>query len=556
MNHVPEPGDNVWPLVDDDDLPPDLPATDAPTNAEPTRQLPKPEPGGSLRGDLGVAEATQRIQWPPPEPPRAAPERIVAEPPPPPAPEPATPRRGRRVALIVIVALVLVAGAGAGTVFAVPGLRTKLGLGNGTPEVVIQPPPGPVRFEPVLKAPGTGAPKPTAQGIAAALGGQVSAPGLGTVTGAVLDATTGETLWEQGGSTPLVPASTGKLLTAAAALLTIPHTEQLSTRVVAGKEPGTAIIVGGGDSTLSSLKPGAESVYPGAAHLSELVDQLKDKGIKTIAVDVSRYTGNALVPSWEPGDVPGGYIAPITPVMLDGGRADATKETSPRSPTPAKAMAQELANRLGAKLAPEVTTTAPQGAAVLGEVRSAPMVELVATLLQHSDNVLAETVGHEVAKAAGEEASFAGASRATLKVLRENGFDVAGLSLADASGLSGQDKIPARLLASVLAVAAGPDGKDPRTAKLRPLLGGLPVAGGSGTLSDRYTNPGATIGRGWVRAKTGTLQAPPVNSLAGVVLDTDGRLLAFALMSNGSATNTARPALDTMAATLRKCGCG
>lgn len=516
--------------------------------------LPKPDAGGSLHGSLNGAEATQRIQWPQKEPPRAAPERIGPEPPAPP-PEPPTRRRGRRVALIVIAALVLVLGAGTGTVFAVPSLRTKLGLGNADSAVAIQPPPGPVRFQPVLKAPGSGAPRPTAQGIAAALGGQTSAPGLGTLTGAVLDANTGETLWEQGGSTALVPASTGKLLTAAAALLTLPHTQQLATKVVAGPEPGTAIIVGGGDPTLSSLKPGAESVYAGAAHLSELVDQLKDKGIKTLAVDVSRYTGDALQPSWEPGDVPGGYIAPITPVMLDGGRADATKETSARSPTPAKAMAQELANRLGAKLAPEVTTTAPQGAAVLGEVRSAPVVELVATLLQHSDNVLAETVGHEVAKAAGEEASFAGASRATVKVLRDNGFDVTGLHLADASGLSGEDKVPAKLLAAVLAVAAGPDGKDPRTAKLRPMLGGLPVAGGSGTLSDRYTNPGATIGRGWVRAKTGTLQSPLVNSLAGVVLDADGRLLVFALMSNGSITNTARPALDTMAATLRKCGC-
>jgi D-alanyl-D-alanine carboxypeptidase/D-alanyl-D-alanine-endopeptidase (penicillin-binding protein 4) len=192
---------------------------------------------------------------------------------------------------------------------------------------------------------------------------------------------------------------------------------------------------------------------------------------------------------------------------------------------------------------------------VLGEVRSAPLVELVANLLQRSDNVLAEVVGHEVAKAAGEEPSFAGASKATLKVLQQNGFDVTGLSMMDASGLSGQDKVPARLLASVLAVAAGPDGKDPRTAKLRPMLSGLPVAGGSGTLSDRYTNPGATVGRGWVRAKTGTLATPLVNSLAGVVLDAEGRLLVFALMTNGSVTATARPALDTMAATLRKCGC-
>jgi D-alanyl-D-alanine carboxypeptidase/D-alanyl-D-alanine-endopeptidase (penicillin-binding protein 4) len=454
----------------------------------------------------------------------------------------------------VVVALILAAGAGA--VFTVPGLKEKLGLAKSEPAVVVAPPPGPVSFAPALRAPGTGTPAPTQAGVAAALAGQVSAPALGTLTGAVLDPTTGATLWEQNAGTPLVPASTGKLLTAASALLSVSHTEQLSTKVVAGKDPGTVIIVGGGDPTLSSLKVGADSVYPGAAHLSELVDQVKAHGgAKTVYVDVSRFTGNAIEASWDAADVPAGHIAPIMPVMLDGGRADATKATSPRSGTPAKAMAEEFANRIGAKLAPEVTATAPQGAAVLGEVRSAPMVELVDTLLQRSDNVLAEAVAHEVARTAGEEVSFAGASRATLKVLQQNGFDITGLGMADASGLSGQDKVPAKLLAQILALAAGPDGKDPRTAKLRPLLGGLPVAGGSGTLADRYNTGGATVGRGWVRAKTGTLSVPPVNSLAGVVLDADGRLLVFALMTNGSTAATARPALDTIAATLRKCGC-
>jgi D-alanyl-D-alanine carboxypeptidase/D-alanyl-D-alanine-endopeptidase (penicillin-binding protein 4) len=168
--------------------------------------------------------------------------------------------------------------------------------------------------------------------------------------------------------------------------------------------------------------------------------------------------------------------------------------------------------------------------------------------------VLAETVAREVAKAVGEEASFAGISKSTLRVLQENNFDISGATLIDGSGLSTVDKVPARLLGQVLAVAAGPDGKDPRTAKLRPLLGGLPVAGGSGTLESRF--PGgspAAAGRGWVRAKTGTLSG--VNSLAGVVLDADGKLLVFALMTSGTDALPARAALDVVAAALRGCGC-
>jgi PBP4 family serine-type D-alanyl-D-alanine carboxypeptidase len=198
--------------------------------------------------------------------------------------------------------------------------------------------------------------------------------------------------------------------------------------------------------------------------------------------------------------------------------------------------------------------TAPAEAKVLGEVRSAPLAELIDNYLQISDNVLAEIVAREAAKANGEEASFAGVSRTTLKVLQENGFDITGAQLIDGSGLSTVDHVPAALLASVLAVAAGPDGKDPRTAKLRPLLGGLPVAGGSGTLESRFqAGSPAGSGRGWVRAKTGTLSG--VNSLAGYVLDTDGRLMVFALMTNGTDSNAARPALDAVASALRACGC-
>jgi D-alanyl-D-alanine carboxypeptidase/D-alanyl-D-alanine-endopeptidase (penicillin-binding protein 4) len=140
-------------------------------------------------------------------------------------------------------------------------------------------------------------------------------------------------------------------------------------------------------------------------------------------------------------------------------------------------------------------------------------------------------------------------------VLTQNGFDLTGASFVDASGLSTADKLPAKLLGNILAVAAKPDAGDPRTAKLRPLLTALPVAGGSGTLAPRFKDASAA-GKGWVRAKTGTLSN--VNSLAGAVVDTDGRLLVFAFMSNNPAQNDAAPvreALDVLATTLRGCGC-
>ncbi|OLR89746.1 D-alanyl-D-alanine carboxypeptidase/D-alanyl-D-alanine-endopeptidase [Actinokineospora bangkokensis] len=501
-----------------------------------------------------AAERTQYIAAVEPE--RAAPRRILpageakAEPEGEERGAPAKSRRGVLVAAVVVVVLALAAGA----VFLVPGLADKLGIGGGVPAADIAPAPPAVEFNPTLRGPSAQGAAPTPAGVQAALAGPIADPALGTLTGEVLDPATGQVLFSQDPKTPLVPASTTKLLTTAAALLALPHAEQLTTKVVQGDKPGTAIIVGGGDVTLNSLPAGKQSVYAGSAHLDDLVKQVKATGgVDTVLLDLDRYTGDPLAKGWLEADIAGGNITPMVPAMLDGGRSDPTKDVSPRSANPARSLAEEFAQRLGATVPAKATAQAPEGAKVLGEVRSAPVVELVDNALQRSDNVLAEALAREVARAKGKPVSFTGARDAVLQVLQENGFDTTGVVLADGSGLSTENRISADLLVEVLKVAAAPDGSDPRAAKLRPLLGGLPVAGGSGTLAGRYAGPQSAIGKGWVRAKTGTLSG--VNSLAGVVLDTDGRVLVFALMSNGSVSTSARPALDAVAAALRGCGC-
>lgn len=528
-----------------------------------TRPVAPPEP----KQRSYTEEATKRIQVP--EPPRAAPVRIEPTHPRPKA-EPRTepkpkaeartetpePRRSRKKLLLIGGAIVLVLAL-AGGALAIPGVRAKLGFTGTEPDLAIQPPPSPVAFTPTLKGPSAEAPTPTQEGVRNALAGPASAAALGTFNGVVIDPATGKHLWEQRATTPITPASTAKILTSAAALLKMDRGTQFATKVVAGKDPGSVVLVGGGDPTVSSLPAGKNSVYPGAAHLDDLVAQVKASGTKvtTVYFDTSRYTGDGLTQGWLPGDVQGGYIAPIVPLMMDGDRRNPAEVDTPRTNTPAKNIAAELAKRLGASLAGKPEAVAAPDAKVLGEIRSAPLAELIDNYLEISDNVLAETVARELAKSVGEEPSFAGVSRTTLKVLQENNFDITGVKLIDGSGLSTVDVVTPTLLASILAVAAAPDGgKDPRTAKLRPLLGGLPVAGGSGTLEGRFgpNAPGAG-GRGWVRAKTGTLSG--VNSLAGVVLDADGRVLVFSMMTSGTDANGARPALDAVAAALRGCGC-
>ncbi len=119
----------------------------------------------------------------------------------------------------------------------------------------------------------------------------------------------------------------------------------------------------------------------------------------------------------------------------------------------------------------------------------------------------------------------------------------------DCSGLSVDDRLTAETLDETVNAAAGPD-----QPKLRPLVDLLPIAGGSGTLSNRFLDTDAgRASAGWLRAKTGSLTA--TNSLAGIVTDASGRVLSFAFISN-DAGPSGRTAIDAFAAVLRSCGCG
>jgi D-alanyl-D-alanine carboxypeptidase len=515
-------------------------------DAERTQQFPRPDftvpPRSAAGGDFsGLAGPSSPI--PPPH-------RLPEAPSTPQGPRDGTSKWWRRRwRLLAAVAALVVLAVGV-------WLSTGGGLFTKTVTPIAAPPP-PVQLRPAIKPLGDAAPLPSPQGLAAALAGPVANPALGTFGGMVLDGQSGRTLWAQNAGQPLTPASTGKLLTMSAAMLVLNHQERFATKVVRGAQPGSVVLVGGGDPTLSSLPVGAQSVYAGAAHLDDLVAQVKAAAggpVTSVQVDTSHYTGPTMAPGWQPGDVAGGSVAPMDPVMLNGGRLDPTNDDSPRTMSPAIDAARELARRLGAPVTSVTVGTAAPGAAVLGQVVSPTMQDMVETLLQHSDNVLAEAVARQVAIETGNPPSFAGAVTGVRQVLTANRFSLAGVTMADGSGLSGQDRMPPQTLAALLTAATAPQdatGNLPLTSvQLRTLLPGLPVAGGTGTLAGRYQGNG---GRGWIRAKTGTLDG--ANGLAGTAITADGRLLVFVFLSNGTSSDAARPALDSVAEAVRGCGC-
>ncbi|RNE49890.1 D-alanyl-D-alanine carboxypeptidase/D-alanyl-D-alanine endopeptidase [Corynebacterium alimapuense] len=355
---------------------------------------------------------------------------------------------------------------------------------------------------------------------------QLVTPDLGTLHGQVTDTVTGETVWQLNPDAPLQPASSTKILTAAAAIHELGLADVLTTEVVTGEEPGTVVIRAAGDVWLSNEQ------------ITELAEDIGSA--ENVLIDTSIWSGDLLLPGWDALDVDGGYVAPLEPAMLYGARIDDTEGDVPRSHTPALDVASALAAEVGADTVAE--GVAPADAEVVASTESPSLGARIGQMLETSDNVMAEAIGREVALHRGdlETASGAQATQATLEVLEENGFDTSRVELSDNSGLSTLNLITPSLLDDILHDAAAND-------TLRPMLAGLPIAGGSGTLTDRYQD---LSGRGWVRAKTGTLTS--TSALAGVVTAESGRVYSFALLSNGSNVTAARAGLDQFASAIRE----
>jgi len=105
------------------------------------------------------------------------------------------------------------------------------------------------------------------------------------------------------------------------------------------------------------------------------------------------------------------------------------------------------------------------------------------------------------------------------RVLAQRGIPLAGVRIADGSGLSSLDRITPRALGAILLDAW-------RDRTLRgAFVGALPVAGRDGTLRHRFLGPPV---RGAARAKTGTTRL--ASALSGYIRDR----YAFVVIQNGT----------------------
>jgi D-alanyl-D-alanine carboxypeptidase/D-alanyl-D-alanine-endopeptidase (penicillin-binding protein 4) len=399
-------------------------------------------------------------------------------------------------------------------------------------------------------------PAPGAAQVQALLQGLVTDPRLGPSVGAVVaDALTGEVLAEHAADVARTPASTAKLVTGVAALTELGADRTFDTTVRQGAGD-QIVLVGGGDMMLAAGVGDSDAVN-GRAGLADLAAQvalqlrLVGRETVTLAVDDTLFSGPALAPGWDPADVAMGYVAPVSSVAVDIAKISAG-EYPPRHADPAMNAATVLAARL-AEVGITVTGTPtrvrePATGDVLGVVSSAPVAEVAHYFLDTSDNTITEVVARMVALDLGLPGSFEGATQAVLRTVQTRGVDTAGAVLADASGLAEGSALPPDLLLGLLRLVV-----DPAHPELREVGTGMPIGGLTGTLADRFTSGAAT---GLVRAKTGSLAS--VTSLAGQVLDADGRMLLFVLMADQTGAvgqYQPRQALDGFVSQLAACGC-
>lgn len=387
---------------------------------------------------------------------------------------------------------------------------------------------------------------------------------LGKFHAYVVNVDTGEVLVDLRGRELTPSASVIKTLTAVAALQKLPPDYRAVTQVLATpSEPSTLVFKGGGDFTLSRLGPGQSSVYSKPPRIRSLARQALaqlpiDVPITKIILDDSFFSGERWNPDWPKKYRKLGYVSNITSIQADGDRVQPNRLIASYSfrrgkdpvMTVGRAFRDALGDRaIGAEL---VVAPTPADSYVIGQVQSQEMRQSwLGHMLTHSDNTGAEFIARHAAKAAGLDGSIRGANRVIMRSLRELGLSTKTLVIRDASGLSNNNRVHAKILAELMVkVAKAENGLDA-------LLEWMPIAGQTGTLRFRFQGKSA-IARGNVIAKTGYI--PGLYGLSGIVNAADGSQLAFAVFARSDRENglpvtyTAQGAIDRVVARFYRCG--
>ena len=354
-------------------------------------------------------------------------------------------------------------------------------------------------------------------------------------------------LYAANADTARVPASTFKVLT----LFALNHyanlQARLRTRVT--RDAAGLYLIAGGDTLLGAGASNPKQIVgrAGLGTLAELTVKALLQGEKPTAalpvyLDGTFFTGPGVNPGWDAADVASGQITPIHPIALEShtvpGKSTASNPVRPDDAAVATQQAfVDALNTAGKESGLSFTLaerrTAPAEAVEIAAVESATLLEQAQHMMLESDNALAEVLGRCAAIAAGKEGSGEAAQQTVRQALVDAGVNIENLVQADVCGMSLTDRVTARTLVQVMALLNADEHAEQ-------LMSTFPVAGVSGTLSDRFGAANAVHARTFVQAKTGTLYT--VSSLCGVATRPDGTRLIFAIILNDLGGADALPA--------------
>jgi D-alanyl-D-alanine carboxypeptidase/D-alanyl-D-alanine-endopeptidase (penicillin-binding protein 4) len=345
--------------------------------------------------------------------------------------------------------------------------------------------------------------------------------------------------------TAYIPASTEKLLTAAAILDVLGPDFHYETPVVADAAPENGTVdrlwlVGSGDPGLSTdaflalVAGDRESTGTVTTPLAGLADAIVAAGVRNIPRgimgDDSRYDTQRYLPTWKDTYRTDGQVGPLGALTVDHGFS-AFKPRPVPVDDPALFAAQQLTALLrarGVTVGEPGHQTAPAGAVQVASVRSPPLRDLVGSFLSVSDNLAGELFTRELGVQVAKEGTTTAGTQATLDRLGALGVPLDGVTLVDGSGLDRGNRLTCTALWWTLRLGAEP--------RFAALWDGLSIAGQRGTLADEF---GASALNGILQGKTGSLDG--VTGFVALV-DRD-RDLRFAFLGNGEFSETGGIAL-------------
>ena len=356
------------------------------------------------------------------------------------------------------------------------------------------------------------------------------------------------------------PASTTKTLTAFTAVHTLEMSGTLDTEVylIHADTSPTIVLQGHGDMLLGEGQndPSHINGRAGLATLAQNTAQsLRQRGIDQVAlaVDDSLFGDDNTSTALEQNNDGNAMYTPLSSMAVDGGRMrygltadpDAFTDYPTLSRTTASDAAQtfrSLLTQQGITVTDSSDTSGTEASARIAKVSSAPLNEVMAFMLRHSDNTLAELFARLTALKLGLGNSMDADIQAVVQVLRANDIPTDGLHLTSCSGLAAGTRLRIPTLLAVQRSLVGLD--DGGAAEIE----GLSVPGLTGTARNRAANDDI---KGLARVKTGSLGG--VRALVGNVSREHGGVLLFAVIVNDSSDElAANNAIDDFMAGLAK----